>query len=131
MSRKRPKVLTLRIWYYTGRLPLEFVDMEAEGWDTEHGADDKVVFLDFLYRGERIGRSCGSDNYAVEGSQLYLWSEPNQPWIDPLRGIGSVHDILDDTVRPGRTIYEPPRLSCLVRRGIMLPDKDARAIGLI
>lgn len=119
----------LTIDYFDSQLPLKSW-IVSDSWESPHTCDLLVVFATIVY-GER-GKTytihvCGSDYYALDGSSLYCWIDPSQPWASKSR-VGSIYNI--DTGRSVDIDYVP-MVRTKVRKGVMLDDTIARQLRLI
>lgn len=118
--------LDLVIEYYEGKLPLSA--WRVTDWEIDHPCDDKVVFVVLTeYRNGKkyVINICGSDYYCLDGSDLFCWVDPKQPWASKER-VGSVYSENECV-----DFAHVPRLSSKIRKGIMVPDSHAIELGLM
>ena len=73
----------------------------------------------------------GHDNYAIEGDEVYVWTDPDQEHADPNR-TGQRYKFVNGVPVESESINYIPQLKPEnIKRGVMLPDELARQIGMI
>jgi hypothetical protein len=113
--------MRVTVAYYHGSLPLEFVTGDARDLPR-----DRAVWVEVERDGYRH-RLGGMDSVWVHGDAFGCFNDPeNADWYEgrqrvAWRWTGRGSEEIDPAVPDGATVFA----------GVMLPDEDARAVGLI
>lgn len=122
------------IEWYDGKLPLK--KYSGDDWNIHHECDNKVIQIQIFIDNECLYTTRGSDFWSIYQTDtdfvVAQWTLKTQPWFEGYPG-HELHIPIDGSEHKIKMLNEYPKIpaNSFIRAGIMIPNNEAKELGLI